>query len=155
MNNNTILAIAFLMAGTLLTSAVTMVPAAYAEGDDDDDRHDGKDRDKDRWSSDDGDGNKLKAEDNSAGSIADCDNNEGNNFDCIPVAVADINVGEDDNGDGDGDGQVTICHNPEGGPANTLTIPENAIETHLGSPGEPNPPGHEGDHLGPCTAEDV
>ena len=35
MNNNTILAIVFLMAGTLLTIGVTsMEPAAYAGGDD-------------------------------------------------------------------------------------------------------------------------
>ena len=79
MNNNT-LAIVFLMAGTLLTTAVTtMVPAAYAGGDDD--YHNG-------------DGNKLKAEDNSAGAIADCDNNdvEEASFDCIPIAAADIDV---------------------------------------------------------------
>ena len=37
MNNNTILAIAFLIAGTLLTTiaVTTMVPAAYAERDGD------------------------------------------------------------------------------------------------------------------------
>ncbi len=48
MNNNTILAIVFLMAGTLLTTAVTtMVPAAYAGGDDHDaDNRNGNDHDK-------------------------------------------------------------------------------------------------------------
>ena len=51
MNNNTILAIAFLIAGTLLTTAVTTMVPAYAD-------------------------NKLKAEDESAGAIADCDDNE-------------------------------------------------------------------------------
>jgi hypothetical protein len=71
MNNNTILAIVFLMAGTLLTTAVTMLPAAYAGGDNDN-----------------GDGNKQKVEDESAGSIADCDDNEVERagFDCIPIA---------------------------------------------------------------------
>jgi hypothetical protein len=77
MNNNTILALVFLMAGTLLTTtAVTTmgVPAAYAEGDDHDD--------------DNGDGNKQKVEDESAGAIADCDNNEVERagFDCFAIA---------------------------------------------------------------------
>ena len=73
MNNNTILALVFLMAGTLLTTAaVTMVPAAYAEEDDHDD--------------DNGDGNKIKAED-SLVAVADCDNNEVERagFDCFSV----------------------------------------------------------------------
>jgi hypothetical protein len=71
MNNNTILAIVFLMAGTLLTTAVTMVPAAYAGGDNDN-----------------GDGNKQKVEEESAGSIADCDNNEVERagFECFAIA---------------------------------------------------------------------
>jgi hypothetical protein len=74
MNNNTILALVFLMAGTLLTTAVTMVPA-YAEGDNDNDN-------------DSGDGNKQKVEDESAGAIADCDNNEVERagFDCFAIA---------------------------------------------------------------------
>ena len=75
MNNNTILALVFLMAGTLLTTtAVTIVPAAYAEGDDHDD--------------DNGDGNKQKVEDESAGAIADCDNNEVERagFECFAIA---------------------------------------------------------------------
>jgi hypothetical protein len=74
MNNNTILALVFLMAGTLLTTAVTMVPA-YAGGDNDNDN-------------DSGDGNKQKVEEESAGSIADCDNNEVERagFDCVAVA---------------------------------------------------------------------
>ena len=48
MNNNTILAIVFLMAGTLLTTAVTTtVPAAYAGGDNHDaDNGNGNDHDK-------------------------------------------------------------------------------------------------------------
>jgi hypothetical protein len=81
MNNNTILALVFLMAGTLLTAAVTTigVPAAYAEGDDHDDYN--------------GDGNKNKAEDESQAALADCDNNdvEQAGFDC--VAVAEIEEG--------------------------------------------------------------
>jgi hypothetical protein len=76
MNNNTILAIVFLMAGTLLTTAVTMLPAAYAGGDNDN-----------------GDGNKQKVEDGSAGSIADCDDNdvERAGFECFAIAE----IGED------------------------------------------------------------
>jgi hypothetical protein len=73
--NNNILAIAFLIAGTLLTTAVTtMVPAVYAD-DDHDDHNDGKD----------GDGNKNKAEDDSAAAIADCDDNdvEEASFECV------------------------------------------------------------------------
>jgi hypothetical protein len=51
--NNNILAIAFLMAGTLLTTAViTMVPYAYAED------------------------NKNKADDESIAQLNDCDDNE-------------------------------------------------------------------------------
>jgi hypothetical protein len=74
MNNNTILAIAFLLAGTLFTASVAMAPAAYAGGDDHDD--------------DNGDGNKQKVEDESAGAIADCDNNEVERagFDCFAIA---------------------------------------------------------------------
>jgi hypothetical protein len=75
MNNNTILALVFLMAGTLLTTAVTTmgVPAAYAEGDDHDD--------------DNGYGNKIKAEDESQVALADCDNNdvERAGFDCVAI----------------------------------------------------------------------
>ena len=75
MNNNTILALVFLMAGTLLTTAAvtTMgVPAAYAEEDDHDEYN--------------GDGNKIKAED-SVVVLADCDNNEVEQagFDCFSV----------------------------------------------------------------------
>ena len=56
-NSKTILTLVFLIAGTLLTTAVTVLPAAYAAGDDDD-------------------GNKNKAEDDSAATIADCDDND-------------------------------------------------------------------------------
>ena len=72
MNNNTILAIAFLLAGTLFTATMTMAPA-YAGGD--------------------GDGNKQKVEDESAGAIADCDNNEVERagFECFAIAE----IGED------------------------------------------------------------
>ena len=67
MNNNTIWALVFLMAGTLLTvGASTIVPAAYAGGD----------------------GNKNKAEDDSNAALADCDHNdvERAGFDCIADA---------------------------------------------------------------------
>jgi hypothetical protein len=59
----------------LLTTAVTMVPAAYAGGDNDNDN-------------DNGDGNKQKVEDESAGAIADCDNNEVEraDFECFAIA---------------------------------------------------------------------
>jgi hypothetical protein len=74
--NNNILALVFLMAGTLLTTTAmtTIVPAAYAGGDDD--------------------GNKNKAEDESAAAIADCDDNdvEQAGFDCFGIAVNDIEV---------------------------------------------------------------
>jgi hypothetical protein len=78
-NSKTILALVFLMAGTLLatTAITTMVPAAYAGGDDDG-----------------GDGNKNKAEDESAAAIADCDENEVEEagFDCFGIALNDIDV---------------------------------------------------------------
>ena len=65
MNNNTILAIVFLMAGTLLTTTAvtTMVPAAYAD-------------------------NKNKAEEDSNAALADCDKNdvERAGFDCFGIA---------------------------------------------------------------------
>jgi hypothetical protein len=84
MNNNTVLAIVFLMAGTLLTTTAitTMVPVVYA--DDDHDDHD----------KDDGDGNKNKAEEGSAAAIADCDDNEVEQagFDCFGIAVNDVEV---------------------------------------------------------------
>jgi hypothetical protein len=75
MNNNTILTIAFLLAGTLFTATVAMAPAAYAGGD--------------------GDGNKQKVEDESAGAIADCDNNEVERagFECFAIAELEENSG--------------------------------------------------------------
>ena len=80
MNNKTFLAIAFLLAGTLLTAVTTAMVPAYAGGDDDD--HDKR-----------GDGNKQKVEDESAGAIADCDNNEVERagFECF--AIAEIQEG--------------------------------------------------------------
>jgi hypothetical protein len=77
-NSKTILALVFLMAGTLLTTTgVTIVPAAYAGGDNDD-------------------GNKQKAEDDSAAAIADCDDNdvERAGFDCIAIA-SDVEIEEE------------------------------------------------------------
>jgi hypothetical protein len=67
--NNNILAIVFLMAGTLLTTtAITiMVPAAYAD-------------------------NKVKVEDQSAGTIDGCDDNENSAFfQCFPNTAFRIN----------------------------------------------------------------
>jgi hypothetical protein len=78
------------MAGTLLTTtAVTIVPAAHAEGDDHKDKR-GDDHDDKN-----GDGNKQKAEDNSAAAIADCDDNEvedNSDFDCFGIAVNDVDA---------------------------------------------------------------
>ncbi len=69
--NNNILALVFLMAGTLLatTAITTIVPAAYAD-------------------------NKQKAEDDSAAAIADCDHNdvERAGFDCFGIAANDIEI---------------------------------------------------------------
>ena len=74
--NKNILALVFLVAGTLLTvgAITTIVPAAYAGGDDD--------------------GNKNKAEDESAAATADCDDNdvEEAGFDCFGIAANDIDV---------------------------------------------------------------
>jgi hypothetical protein len=89
MNNNTILTIVFLMAGTLLTTtAVTIVPAAHAEGDDHKDKRGDDHKDKN------GDGNKNLAKDESAAAIADCDDNDVDNsdFDCFGIAVNDVEV---------------------------------------------------------------
>jgi hypothetical protein len=76
MNNDTVLAIAFLIADTLLSvgAITTIVPAAYAGGDDD--------------------GNKNKAEDDSAAAIADCDDNdvEEAGFDCFGIAVNGLEI---------------------------------------------------------------
>jgi hypothetical protein len=79
MNNNAnlrtnvfIIAIAVLFTITMTTTAVSMVPAVYAEPDGgDDDENSG--------------GNENKAEDDSAAAIADCDDNdvEEANFECV------------------------------------------------------------------------
>jgi hypothetical protein len=69
--NKNILALVFLMAGTLLSvgAITTIVPAAYAD-------------------------NRNRAEDDSAAAIADCDHNdvERAGFDCFGIAVNDIEV---------------------------------------------------------------
>jgi hypothetical protein len=69
--NKNILALVFLMAGTLLatTAITTMVPSAYAD-------------------------NKQKAEDDSAAGLADCDRNdvERAGFDCFGIGLNDIDV---------------------------------------------------------------
>ena len=76
-NSKAILALVFLVAGTLLTTTVltTMVPAAYAD-------------------------NKNKAEDDSAAAIADCDHNdvERAGFDCFGIAINDLEIEEENNG---------------------------------------------------------
>jgi hypothetical protein len=70
--NKNILALVFLMAGTMLlttTAVTTMVPAAYAD-------------------------NRNRAEDDSAAAIADCDDNdvERAGFDCFGIALNDIEI---------------------------------------------------------------
>jgi hypothetical protein len=90
MNNKTILAIVFLLAGTLLSSTSTMAMApVFAEDDDYDKRHDD-----DKRYGNGGDGNKQKVEDDSAGAIADCDKNdvEDSEFDCIAAAATEESV---------------------------------------------------------------
>ena len=71
MNSNTVLTIAFLIVGVLLTitALTTMVPSAFAD-------------------------NKQKAEDDSAAAIADCDDNdvERAGFDCFGIALNDIEI---------------------------------------------------------------
>jgi hypothetical protein len=92
-NSKTILALVFLVAGTLLTTAAitTMVPVVYA--DDDHKDHDKDDHDK-KHDGKDGDGNKNKAEDDSAAAIADCDDNEVERagFDCFGIAVNGLEI---------------------------------------------------------------
>jgi hypothetical protein len=127
-NSKVILALVFLIAGTLLTTTAitTMVPAAYAD-------------------------NKQKAEDESAAAIADCDDNdvERAGFDCFGIAINDIEVSEEDGG---GE-EIVLCHNPANGPPQTLTVQnEQQAEAHLG---EPREPGHEDDHLGECRADET
>jgi hypothetical protein len=147
MNNKTILAIAFLLAGTLLTGTTAMAPA-YAGGDDDDD-HKG------------GDGNKQKVEEDSAGAIADCDKNdvEESDFDCIAAAATDdseIGTGDGDNGDGDnGDNGelVTICHVSASGNEIEMTLPENAANAHLEQ--HDGPPGSGPDYEGECDGRSL
>ena len=69
--NKNILALVFLMVGTLLATTVitTIVPAAYAD-------------------------NKQKAEDDSAAGLADCDDNdvERAGFDCFGIGLNDIEL---------------------------------------------------------------
>ena len=104
MNSKTTLAIAFLLAGTLLSGTTAMAPV-FAENDDDDKRHD-NDKRHDKG----GDGNKQKVEDESAGAIADCDKNEVEraDFDCFANAAtedSEINTGGgEDGGMGPGPG---------------------------------------------------
>jgi hypothetical protein len=51
-----------------------------------------------------------------------------------------------DEGDGSSDGQITICHRPPGNPqaAQTITVPQAALQAHL----------NHGDTLGPCGDSD-
>ena len=95
------------MAGTLLTTtAVTIVPAAYAGGDDHDD--------------DNGDGNKNKAEEESAAAIADCDDNdvERAGFDCIAIA-SDVEIEEEPPEES---ATLFVCKEVEGQPPNQELI---------------------------------
>jgi hypothetical protein len=134
--NKSILALVFLMAGTLLTTTVvTTVPAAYAGGDDHDD--------------DNGDGNKNKAEDESAAAIADCDDNEVDfsDYDCFGIAVNDIEIEEEDDIINE-PGDTVICHVSASGQEQTLELSENAAAQHLAQ--HDGFPGAGPDREGPC-----
>ena len=79
----------FLIAAALLvtvTTALTMVPAAYAGGDNDDDD------DGDNYN---GDGNNQKAEEDSAGVLADCDDNDVKHFECDASSIGVRFTGQD------------------------------------------------------------
>ena len=52
-------------------------------------------------------------------------------------------------GGGNGGEEALFCHNPEGGPAITQSLPPQAIEAHLNAQ-ENDVPGHEDDHIGAC-----
>ena len=127
--NNNILALVFLMAGTLLTTtAVTIVPAAYA-------------------------GNENEAEDESQAALTDCDENEVERagFDCVAIAEADI---ESDGGGGGGEPRVVLlCHVSASGEEQQMSfvLPQqqsafDAHEDHDGPLGEQAGP----DYLGEC-----
>jgi hypothetical protein len=125
--NNNILALFFLMAGTLLTTAVTTmgVPAAYA-------------------------GNENEAEDESQAALTDCDENEVERagFDCVAIAEADIES------DGGGESRVVLlCHVSASGEEQQMSfvLPQqqsafDAHEDHDGPLGEQAGP----DYLGEC-----
>jgi hypothetical protein len=101
MNNNTVLAIAFLITGTLLTTtALTiMVPAAYAGGDNND-------------------GNQQKAEDESQAALTDCDENDVKRagFDCIAIAESEIETQEEE--PPEESGTLFVCKEVENPPPN-------------------------------------
>ena len=91
--NAFLIAVALLFTITVSTATVTMLPAAYAEGDRNGKDHDGKDHDKDGKDHDkdghdgkDDGGNKIKAEGESIVALADCDNNDENrDFECEAI----------------------------------------------------------------------
>jgi hypothetical protein len=95
-NDNTVLAIAFLITGTLLntTALTTMVPSAFAD-------------------------NKQKAEDDSAAAIADCDDNdvEEARFLCIALATNDVEIETEPPEEEPGEGLVVckVVENPPRG----------------------------------------
>ena len=97
MNNNTILALVFLMAGTLLTTtAVTIVPAAYAEEDNDD-------------------GNKQKAEDDSSAGTADCDRNDVEEARLLRIAIAANNIEIEEPEEPEESATLSVCKEVTGG----------------------------------------
>jgi hypothetical protein len=91
--NHTVLAIAFLIVGTLLNTTVltTMVPYAYAD-------------------------NKQKAEDDSAAAIADCDDNdvERAGFDCIAIAANDVEIETSEEEPPEESATLFVCKEVEG-----------------------------------------
>jgi hypothetical protein len=113
MNNKTFLAIAFLLAGTLLTAATMSIVPALAERDHDDDykERDGNDDYGDGKDSKSGDGIKQKVEDHSVGNIANCEQYwigkefEDTEFqneqiqECIASATREGDINNDGNGE--------------------------------------------------------
>lgn len=75
------------------------------------------------------------------------------NFNCAENLIragVDENDCEFGNGGGsDGGEQTLFCHNPADGPANTLPLPQQAIDAQQTQQAN-GVPGHEDDHEGAC-----
>jgi hypothetical protein len=136
MNQKTIAIAAVLMAAAL-TGLFATSSLAYAEG-----------GDESETSTD----QSVKQKNTGSGDSA--------NFNCAENLIK-AGVGENDcefgnggdggmnGGGGNGGEEALFCHNPEGGPVITQSLPPQAIEAHLNAQ-ENDVPGHEGDHIGAC-----